>query len=513
MTQLRRSPAVLTALLSLSLLTVAHAQGKEGQLSIMQSEPPRSMDPADQTATFTGNVLAPVYEGLTRFNKALEIEPLLATKWSVNKAGTEWTFTLRSGVQFQDGTPFNAAAVVTSFGRQLDEKRGLAASGRFRTVIDKVTAINPTTVRFTLKKPYPAFPSLMSGNAAFIVSPAADKKGTLGRQPVGTGPYSFVEWKSGEYVLEKANPKYWGKQPGIPSLKWTWTSEPSVMNLAIQSGQADLVNPLPPIFTQVLKNNPKVTLLQGKGASVFWLSLNVKLKPLNDVRVRQALNYATDQKALVATLLRGYGEPANSPLAPADFGYDPAAPGYPYDVAKAKKLLSDAGYPNGVTVSVASQEPDSSIVQALQGMWAKAGITLKIMQMESGVWSEAAFGTPEQKAKAGINSSFASWSAGTLDADGQLSPLYATSSASPAGANLGFYSNPKLDALLTQGSAETDTAKRKTIYAQAQRIISQDAAHVLLYYPSDIAAVRSTVKGVWIFPGGGIRLEDATMDK
>ena len=91
------------------------------------------------------------------------------------------------------------------------------------------------------------------------------------------------------------------------------------MNLAIQSGQADLVNPLPPIFTQVLKNNPKVTLLQGKGASVFWLALNTKLKPLTDVRVRQALNYATDQKALVATLLRGYGEPANSPLAPADF--------------------------------------------------------------------------------------------------------------------------------------------------------------------------------------------------
>lgn len=512
----RRTTAALPiTLVSLSLLTAALlpgalAQSVPGQMTILQSEPPRSMDPADQTATFTGNVLAPMYEGLTQFDRNLEVQPLLATKWSVNADGTRWTFTLRSGVKFQDGTPMNAAAVVASFTRHLDTKRGLAASGRYRAVINTVTAVNPTTVLFTLKKAYPAFPRLMTGTAAVIVSPAADKKGTLGRLPVGTGPYSFVEWKSGEYVLEKANPAYWGKKPSIQTLKWTWSSEPSVMNLAIQSGQVDMVNPLPPIFTQVLKNNSKVTLLQGKGASVFWLSLNTKLKPLTDVRVRQALNYATDQKALVSSLLRGYGQPANSPLAPADFGYDAAAPGYPYDVAKAKQLLSDAGYPNGITISVASQEPDSNIVQALQGMWAKAGVTLKIMQMESGVWSEAAFGTPEQKAKAGINSSFASWSAGTLDADGQLSPLYATSSASPAGANLGFYSNTKVDALLAQGSSETDSAKRKVIYAQAQRLISQDAAHVLLYYPTDIAAVNSSIKGVWIFPGGGIRLDDAT---
>lgn len=495
------------SVLALSLLSGALAQGKV--LTIMQTEPPRSMDPADQTATFTANILGTMYEGLTQFDQNLDLKPLLATKWTVSKDGKTWTFTLRQGVKFQDGTPFNAAAVVYSFQRHLDEKRGLAASGRFRKVISKIAAPNATTVVFTLKNPYPAFASLMSGASAAIVSPTADKKGTLGRIPVGTGPYKFTEWKSAEYVSEVRNPNYWGKKPALDGLKWTWTSEPSVLNLAIQSGQADIVNPLPPIFTQTLKNNSQVNILQGKGAAVFWLSLNTKLKPLDDVRVRQALNHATDQKALVATLLRGYGQIANSPLAPADFGYDPTVPAYAYSVDKAKELLKAAGYPDGITISVASQEPDANIVQALQGMWAKAGIKLNINQMESGVWSEAAFGTPEQKAKAGINSTFASWSTGSLDADGQLTPLYATSSFSPASANLGFYSNPKVDALLTQGSAETDSAKRKVIYAQAQRLIMQDAAHVLLYYPNDIAAVRSNVKGVWIFPGGGVRLENA----
>lgn len=507
--KLKRSLTGVLPLLALGLLSGALAQGGK-VLTIMQTEPPRSMDPADQTATYTSNVLDTMYEGLTQFDQNLEIKPLLATRWTASKDGRTWTFTLRQGVKFQDGTPLNAAAVVYSFQRHLNEKRGLAASGRFRKVIASVAAPNANTVVFKLKNAYPAFPRLMSSTSAAIVSPTADKKGTLGRVPVGTGPYKFTEWKSAEYVSEVRNPDYWGKKPALDGLKWTWTSEPSVLNLAIQSGQADVVNPLPPLFTQVLKNNPQVTILQGKGASVFWLALNTKLKPLDDVRVRQALNYATDQKALVATLLRGYGQVANSPLAPADFGYDPTVPAYPYNVDKARSLLKAAGYPDGLTISVASQEPDASIVQALQGMWAKAGIKLDINQMESGVWSQAAFGTPEQKAKAGINSTFASWSAGTLDADGQLTPLYATASASPASANLGFYSSPKVDALLAQGSAETDAAKRKVIYAQAQRLIMQDAAHVLLYYPTDIAAVRSTVKGVWIFPGGGVRLDNAT---
>lgn len=505
----KRSLIGALPLLALALLSGASAQGGK-VLTLMQTEPPRSMDPADQTATFTANILDTMYESLTQFDQNLDIKPLLATKWAPSKDGKTWTFTLRPGVKFHDGTPMNAAAVVYSFQRHLDEKRGLAASGRFRKIISKVTAPNATTVVFTLKNAYPAFPRLMSSTSAAIISPTADKKGTLGRVPVGTGPYKFTEWKSAEYVSEARNPAYWGKKPSLDGLKWTWTSEPSVLNLAIQSGQADVVNPLPPIFTQTLKNNSQVNILQGKGASVFWLALNTKLKPLDDARVRQALSYATDQKALVATLLRGYGQIANSPLAPADFGYDPTVPAYTYSVEKAKELLKAAGYPDGISINVASQESDANIVQALQGMWAKAGIKLDIKQMESGVWTQAAFGTPEEKAKAGTNSVFASWSAGTLDADGQLTPLYATSSFSPASANLGFYSNPKVDSLLAQGSAETDSAKRKVIYAQAQRIIMQDAAHVLLYYPTDIAAVRSNVKGVWIFPGGGVRLDDAS---
>ena len=486
-------------------------QSDQNQLRIMQTEPPRSMDPADHTATYTSAVLDAMYEGLTRFNRKLEIVPALGTEWHADKDGLIWTVKLRRGVTFHDGTGFNAGSVVASFERMLDPGRGLAGASFVRSVVAKVEAVNAMTVRFTLQRPYAVFPALLA--VVNIVSPAADKHRSLGRHAVGTGPYKFVEWNTGEYVLEARNEQYWGARPSVKQIRWTWTSEPALLNMAVQAGEADLVSPLPPIFGQALGHSRRIQLVEGKSSAVFWVALNTKLKPLNDVRVRQALNYATDRRSLVASLLRGYGTPANSPLAPADAGYSADVKGYIYDLAKAKALLSNAGYPNGFAMGVVVQEAEVNIVQALQGMWAKLGVNLTIRQMETGVFSQAAFGDPQQKAQAGIDSVFASWSSASLDADYQLGPLYRTKSWSPAGANLGFYSNPKLDVLLDKASAELDVSRRRDMYRQAQQIINDDAPHVLLYYSKDLAAESSRVAGVWIFPGGRLQAYDATKQR
>jgi glutathione transport system substrate-binding protein len=487
-----------------AVLAPRSARAADGQLVIMQSEPPRSMDPADHTASYTAAVLAPMYEGLSRYNEKLELQPGLATAWSANPAQTEWTFRIRPGVTFHDGSKLDAAAVVASFQRHLDTKRGLASSGRFRAVIAGVAAPDPATVTFTLKAPYPAFARLVAINNAAIVSPTADQGGQLGHQPVGTGPFRFVEWRSSDYVQQARNPDYWGDKPALEKLRWTWSSEAAVMNMALQTGDADVVNPLPPIFAGRLKANPDEVLLEGNSAAVFWVALNTKLKPTDDVRVRQALNYATDRDALVKTLLYGYATPANSPLAPVTFGYDPTCPGYPHDVAKARDLLAQAGYKDGISIALAVQEPQAHLAEALQGMWADAGIKLDVRRMESGVWTQAAFAKPEQKAQQGTHAVLASWSSGTFDADLQLRPLYATASAPPGGANLGFYSNPDLDALIQQAGASADPAERRTLYARAQRIIQTDAPDVLLYYPKDLVGVASSVKGLWVIPGGQV---------
>jgi glutathione transport system substrate-binding protein len=473
----------------------------------MQLEAPLTMDPGDHNASLTQDVLDPMYESLTKFDLNLQVVPSLATQWSVDTSGTRWTLQLRTGVFFHDGTPFDAQAVVASFVRLIDPHRGLAAGSRLRTIIDGVEAIDSHTVLFRLKTSYASFLSVLAVTP--IVSPAADKEGILSRHAVGTGPYRFLEWKTGEYVLEERNDQYWGRRAATGQLKWIWTTEPMLMNMSVLAGAADIVNPLPPIFAEALSRNRKAIVIQGREARVYWIALNTKLRPLDDVRVRRALNYATDREALVRTQLRGFGTPANSPLAPADFAYDAQIKGYSYDPQQARQLLAQAGYGSGLTLKIAVQEIDADLVEALQGMWARANVTLQIDQMESGVFSQAIFGSPAQKAEQGIQCMFASWSSEDLDPDYQLSLLYRTRAWSPAGANLGFYSNPRLDALLEKGAGELDSEKRKAIYREAQQIISDDAPHVLLYYSRDLAARHraSSAQPMYLLPGGRVEFD------
>jgi glutathione transport system substrate-binding protein len=168
--------------------------------------------------------------------------------------------------------------------------------------------------------------------------------------------------------------------------------------------------------------------------------------------------------------------------------------------------LAAAGYPDGFPLNIAVQENQVNFAEALQGMWERIHVTLTIQRLESGVFSQTIFGNPEQKAAAHTDSVFASWASPTLDAERQLGPLYRTRSWSPAGANLGFYSNPRLDQLLDQAAAELDPIKQHALYKEAQQIISDDAPHVLLYYAVDLAAERRSVSNLWLFPGGQVEL-------
>lgn len=506
----RRHRLLATCLAGALLATLAHAAQAETTLTVLQAEPPRSMDPGDHTASVTATILEPMYEGLVQRDADLKIAPQLATSWTNSEGGKVWTFKLRTGVSFHDGTPFNAAAVVHTFQRFLDPKRGLAAAGRVSAVLASVTAIDDTTVAFTLKSPYAGFLTLLATGVGKIVSEKADEAHNLGLVPVGTGAFRFVAWKSGEYVLETRNDAYWGTKPKLDQIKFSWSGESSVLNMSVQSGSADVVYPLPPVFAPTVKNNPNLKLSDTVGSFVFWVSLNTRLPPLDNVKVRQALNFATDRQGLVNALLRGYGQPANSPLAPTNPNYDPKLATYTFDIGRAKALLAEAGLPNGFTMSVAVQERDAAIAQALQGMWSKAGVTLEIRRQEGGVWTKAAFANPEAKKADNLASSIASWSSGTFNADLQLRPLYSTAAWAPGGANLGFFSDPALDRLIDQGAAELDDAKAKVIYGAAQKLINEEAPHVLLYYSRDLLATSAKVSGVAMQPGGLITVQNAT---
>ena len=471
-------------------------------VAIMQGEPPESLEPGNMGGTYNMSVLATMYENLVALDADLNRIPGLATEWSASEDGLTWTFKLREGVTFHDGTPFDAKAVVFTFERLLNEDLGLPSGGRFRPVIESVTEVDPFTVDFKLKIVYPAFPGLVAIMHSGIVNPNPDVAATLDTQGSGTGPFKFAEWRTGEYVLQEAYDGYWGDKAKVEEIKWIWSAEPSVGNMALQSGDADVVNAPAPVFAQTMAANPDLVLHSSKSSRVYWAALNVLMKPFDDIKVRQALNYATDREALVNALMFGYGSPANSPLGEAVFGYDETLLPYTFDIEKAKALLAEAGYPDGITVQIYVQEQEAAVAQALQGMWSEAGINLTITRLETGVMSDVTFGGPAEKEAAGANLIIASFSSATLDADVQLRALYHSASASPSDANAGFYSSPALDAILDEAASISDVDKRMALYLEAQNIINTDAPHVLLYKPVDLFATRKGIDGIWVRPGG-----------
>jgi glutathione transport system substrate-binding protein len=487
------------------------ADGPAGSqtLAIIQTEAPRSMDPANHTATLTGTILDPMYEGLVSQTGAGGVAPLLATRWTSTPDGAAWTFELREGVRFHDGAEMDAPAVAVSFRRLIDPGAALAATGKFTPVIAQVQAVGRRAVQFRLKKPYADFLTLLACNQASIVSPHAVASGAIGRTAAGTGPYRFVAWRADEYVTQRRDDGYWGARPRIESLRWTWSSEPSVLYMALRTGDADIAAPLSPVFAQAAASHPALRLLRQSGTAFFWIALNTRLAPLDDPRVRQALGYATDRAALVAAALGGFGQPAAAPLASTTPFVTPDPGRVRFDPLLARRLLAQAGWARGLRIAIVAQDADELVVEALQSMWRSVGVELDIRRLEGGVYAQTAFARPEVKAAEGVGGVLSSWSSGVFP-DLQLRPLFDSASAAPAGANLGFFSDPALDRLIDAGSATTDTAERAGLYAAAQRRIVEAAPAVLLYTRDDLAGVRRGVTGLSIRPGGELVVSAAS---
>ena len=486
----------------------AGAPRTRGALTIIQTEAPRGMDPANHTATLTGAILDPMYEGLVRQDGAGAPTPLLATSWQSSADGLTWTFELRGGVRFHDGAPMDAAAVAASFQRLIDPHSTLAAAGKFKPIIGSARAMGASAVQFRLKKPYTDFLTLLAANQASVVSPRAVAAGTIQRVACGTGPFGFAAWASDEYVAQRRNPSYWGQPARIDTLRWTWSSEPSVLYMALRTGDADIAAPLSPVFSRLAAANPALGLVHQPGTAFFWIALNTRLSPFDDVRVRQALNYATDRAALVAGLLGGFGQPATAPLASRTPFVHPDPAQLRFDPGDARRLLAEAGHGSGLRVAVATQAADEPLAEALQAMWAKVGVDLQIRRLEGGVYASEAFAAPRAKAAEGLGGVLASWSSGVVP-DLQLRPLFDSASAAPAGANLGFYDDPEVDRLIDAAVGATDAGQRDRLYAAVQRRIVGAAPAVWLYTRDDLVGARRGVSGLSIRPGGELVVSGA----
>lgn len=468
-----------------------------------------SVDAAQPTDINTEQVLTQMYDTLVKWSTTGKLAPDLATSWSVSDGGKSYVFTLRPGVRFSNGDPFDANAVVFTFERMLNPsnpgyKYGPFPFGKFfYGDVSSVKALSAHKVEIKLSSPNAGFLDGLTVITSGIVDPkAALREGkSFALHGAGTGPFMVSNWKRGVQLVLVDNPHYWGPKPKLRQITWVPIIQPSQRATELKSGSVNMVlNPAPVTLSSLTSAGDHVTM--SAGPHVWWIGLNVEQAPFNNRLVRQALNYAIDRNAIIKGILYGTGVAADQPLAPGQLGYNPHVNPYPYNPKKAKALLAQAGYPHGFTATMlvptsgSGMQDPTGMGTAIQGYLAAVGVKMKISEMEWGTFLSKV----NAGAKAGHMSTWElSWMDSAVDPWLVLNPLLSKASW-PPGFNSGYYYDPKVDQLLNQGLAEQNVAQRSQTYQKAEALINQDAPWIFVDHAKNVVAYDSTVHGFSLNP-------------
>ncbi len=504
-----------TALASMPALSETPA----GILVVGQVAEPKSLDPAADTAVNDFRILVNLYEGLTRYKHGtLEVEPGLAESWTISPDGKEYTFKLRQGIKFHDGTAFDAEAVKFNFDRMLDDKHPYHHTGPFPlafffSAVKKTEAVDARTVKFSLDAPYAPFLSNLAYPTGLIVSPTAVKKydKDFGRHPVGTGPFKFVDWKSNERVTVERNPNYWDKQSGTKAVIFRPITDANTRVAEMLSGGIDLMVEVPPTSLAEFKK-PKFTIEEQAGPHLWFLILDCQKGPFKDKRVRQAANYAINKEAICNDVLEGTAVVAAGPTPPAfAWAYNNDVKPYPYDPKKARALIKEAGAEGAeltfyVTQGGSGMLDPVAMGTAIQADLAAVGFKVKIETFEWNTFLGKV--NPGLDAK-GQHVDMAEMAWMTNDPD-TLPYLALRTDAWPdkGGFNSGYYSNPEVDKLLQEARTATDQAKRAALYKKMQVIVHDDAPWVFVANWKQNAVTNDKVKDFQLEPSFLLELKN-----
>jgi peptide/nickel transport system substrate-binding protein len=485
-----------------------------------------ALDPITVTDGESFKVTKNIFETLVNFGQQdTEVNPGLAEEWEVSEDGLTYTFNLRQGVKFQDGTDFNADAVVKNFDRWMngsDDKFPYYASmfGGFKGeeghVIKEVKAVDESTVEITLKRPQAPFLKNLAMSPFGIASPKAiDELGDkLGETPTGagTGPFKFVEWKRNDKVVLEKNEDYW--QDGLPKLDqviFKSIPENSARLNALISGEIDLADGIAPTDAAQVESTDGIQIFERPSMNVGYLGLTSTREPFDDPKVRQAVNYAVDKQAIVDAFFEGRAEVAKNPMPPVIAGYNDEIEGYEFDPEKAKELLAEAGLEDGFEMELWAMPvprpymPDGQkVAEAIQSNLADVGIKAEIVSYE---WA-----TYLEKAKNGEADAFLlGWTGDNGDADNFLYVLLDEDNIGSN--NYSYYSNDKVHDLLIEAQTEVDEEKRKELYKEAQAIIHEDAPWVPLAHSTPLLAGKSNIKNFFPHPTGSDLLSGVDIEQ
>jgi peptide/nickel transport system substrate-binding protein len=457
-------------------------------VTISQGVDPVTMDPLKRTITPTTNVHYNLFDTLVRQDKDGKLLPSVATSWK-RVAPTVWEFKLRHDVKFWNGDPLTSADVKFSVEKIKDPAEGGEQQPRVATV-EKIETPDPYTVRYVTAKPT----AMIAGYPwqVFIVDSKYWKEhgddvghssGYEAEHPMGSGPYVFKSWRKDEQLVMEANAGYWHGKPAVDRVIWKPIPEAAARVAALRTGETDLITNVPAQYQLQLAGGRNTRLTSARSIRVLFFAFNtLKAGPQQNKLVRQAFNYAIDVPAIIQAVLGGRAYPVNGPLPPSFVGYDPKIPLYHHDLAKAKALLAQAGYPDGKGLDMVINAPigrynkDKEIGEAIAGQLAATGghFTTKIQEWTTYVNFTSSRGlTPVYELAWGNNS---------YDADNTLTSLFTSD------ARLSTYANPALDKLIVDARYETDPKKRQAVYDKALEIIHDEAPWLFMFQYEDLYA-------------------------
>jgi peptide/nickel transport system substrate-binding protein len=478
-------------------------------LVIVRPEDALTLDPAAITDTDSAQVASQIFETLVRYRPgSTDVEPALATKWRVSKDGTRWSFDLRSGVTFHDGSLFDADAVVFSLERQRDPAHRAHFQlfpyweNTFRNIVS-TRKLSPRQIEIRIRRPFAPFLANLAMLPVAIVSPqamiaAGKKSSTL---PVGTGPYRLQSWTPGRRIVLVRHKQYWGGAPEVDQLVFKVVPDPRQRLLALQSGTAGIARALAPEDRQVVKLHPDLRLMRLPGRNVAYLAMNLRQPYFQDIRVRWALNHAINKGALVKLVYQGLGVPAHGPLPPTIWSFNRAIKTYDYDPERSRRLLKEAAFDRSRRLrlfTTSSPRPylPSPVLAArmIASNLVSVGLSVEIVIQPHGEHLDSLRHGKHDLCLSG-------WIGDNGDPDNFLHVLLDRDNARVGTAqNVAFFANDEVHHLLVRARADHDRRQREIYYKRAQAIIAEQAPWVPLAHTDIVVAARHSVTRLVLQP-------------
>ncbi len=490
-------------LAAMMVLTACGGEGGPRSITYYFTADPRSLDPAFSTDVPSGEMIAMLFDNVTQFDASGRLVPGLATRWEADSSGAVYTFHLRTDATFHDGRPISAQTVRASFRRVLSLAskgsrtwtltpiRGAAAfAAGTADDIEGLAVPDDSTVVITLEEPLNIFPKLLAMPASAIVPESIGPD--FSEHPVGSGPWRFVEWSHDDALLLSAHAAYWGGPPQSDTLRVRIIPEPLTQAAEFEFGQLAVVE-VP--FSETLRwEEEHSSELQRRAAlRALYVAINTRRGPLQDVRVRRALNLGVDAGTMLRTIMAGRGVRAAGAVPPGLEGYDSTRTPYGYDPAAARALLAEAGYPDGITLKLwrTQRSELARIAQAIQQSLALAGVTIEIVERDA---SSARAASSKGEADLFLTD----WYADYPDPESFNYPTFYSKNAG-SGGNRAFYADPVTDRMIMQARGTPDAALKDSLSRAIDQRIFDAAPWIFLWFPADLWAQRTDVTG-WEVP-------------